>query len=337
MQLGKDSKLWAIVLAGGDGTRVRDFLAQLCGGRGIKQFCAVIGRRSMLEHTLARVEHLIPRSRVLVIVSQHHREEAMSQLAHWPSENIVFQPCNRGTAPGILLPLAHIAQREPFATVAIFPSDHFILDEERFLNHVRTAVIETQRFPRELTLLGMTPTELGEDYGWIEPGEPEEGRETRSVRCFWEKPSPLKAHALLRRGALWNTFVGVARADALWKMARQTAPDLDRDFTIIRRAITVSSLHAEEITARMYHAMRAVNFSADICQPLTERLRVLPTPDVGWSDWGNVDRILMSLQQLGRLDARLARLQRRAGRMDLPAPFQMRAARVSASHRSEPS
>src|SRR4029453_15661799 len=43
---------WAIVLAGGEGTRVRAFLQQLCGGRGIKQFCVVVGRQSMLEHTL---------------------------------------------------------------------------------------------------------------------------------------------------------------------------------------------------------------------------------------------------------------------------------------------
>lgn len=45
-------QLWGIVLAAGEGTRVRPFLSQLCGGRGIKQFCAVIGRRSMLKHTL---------------------------------------------------------------------------------------------------------------------------------------------------------------------------------------------------------------------------------------------------------------------------------------------
>ena len=118
-------KLWGIVLAGGEGTRVREFLSQLCGGRGLKQFCAVVGRRSMLEHTLARVERLIPRERMLVVVCQDHRPEASQQLAHWPQENVVWQPANRDTAPGILLPLAHISHRDPLATVAVFPSDHF--------------------------------------------------------------------------------------------------------------------------------------------------------------------------------------------------------------------
>ena len=62
-------QLWGIVLAAGEGTRVREFLAQVCGGRGIKQFCAVTGCRSMLQHTLDRVEQLIPRERTLIVVS----------------------------------------------------------------------------------------------------------------------------------------------------------------------------------------------------------------------------------------------------------------------------
>jgi CTP:molybdopterin cytidylyltransferase MocA len=82
----QEHKLWGIVLAAGEGTRVRAFLAQLCGGCGIKQSCAIIGRRSMLEHTLARVERLIPRERILVVVSTDHREEVSAQLAHWPAD-----------------------------------------------------------------------------------------------------------------------------------------------------------------------------------------------------------------------------------------------------------
>lgn len=335
MQLRQDRKLWGIVLAGGEGTRVREFLAQLCGGRGIKQFCAVIDHKSMLEHTLARVERLIPRARVLVIVSQDHREEAEPQLAHWPRENVIFQPHNRDTAPGILLPLAHITQREPFATVAIFPSDHFILDEVRFLDYVRAAIIETRRFPHELTLLGVTPTELEEGYGWIEPGEPEEHRGTRSVCRFWEKPSPLQAHALLRRRALWNTFVGVAQANTLWEMIRQAAPDLYLDFMSIRRAITFP--HTREIIESVYGSMREVNFSTEICRPLVERLRVLPASDVGWSDWGCERRILQSLQQLGRFDECLRRLRRRAGEREFLLPLPKRMALVSAPRRPESS
>ncbi len=87
-QESQAGQLWGIVLAGGNGTRVRGFLSQLCNNRGIKQYCAVVGRRSMLEHTLARVEMLIPRQRILVVVSEDHQPEISQHLAHWPSEKM---------------------------------------------------------------------------------------------------------------------------------------------------------------------------------------------------------------------------------------------------------
>ncbi len=301
--------LWGIVLAGGKGTRTRDFLTRLCGGRGIKQFCAVIGRRSMLQHTLARVERLIPRERVLVVVSPEHREEVNQQLQHWPLENIIFQPLNRETAPGILLPLAHVSQRDPFATVAIFPADHFILDEDRFMETVDTAATEVRRFVGEVVLLGATPTGADDGYGWIEPGTKDLGRDTRAVRYFWEKPETHKAYGLLKQGAVWNTFVCVAQATALWKLTRQAAPDLERDFALIRHLLPTK--HAAFITERVYQRIESVNFSSAICQVLPSRLRVLAMPDVGWSDWGSPKRICKTLQQMGRVEECLQRLQQR--------------------------
>ena len=312
--------LWGIVLAGGEGTRVRDFLTQLCGGRGIKQFCAVTGRRSMLEHTLARVERLIPRERILIIVGTHHRPEVEAQLAHWPPDNVIFQPASRDTAPGILLPLAHVSHRAPFTTVAIFPSDHFVLAEERFMSSVAQAVEETRRFRQDITLLGMTPTELEDGYGWIEPGTQIPGRNTLAVQRFYEKPSPLRAQELLRQGALLNTFVCVAQANTVWELVRQAVPELYQDFLLIRNALRTP--HAEEVIARVYGTMQPVNFSSAICEPFAARLRVLPVPDVGWSDWGSAERILASLHRMGKLEECLARLRRRGGKIpsDFPIP-----------------
>ncbi|MEW6298367.1 MAG: sugar phosphate nucleotidyltransferase [Thermodesulfobacteriota bacterium] len=326
MRREPEHKLWGIVLAAGEGTRVRPFLQRLCGGRGIKQFCAVIGRRSMLEHTLARVERLIPRERIVVVVSQHHRDEAARQLAHWPAENVVYQPANRDTLPGILLPLAHITYRSPLATVAVFPSDHFILDEETFMAMVGRAAAEVHRFPQELILLGVTPDRAEDGYGWIEPAQAEAGRDSRAVRRFWEKPSHVQIRALLARGALWNTLVFVVHATTLWEMSRQVAPDLCQTFHSIR--LMLHSAHADLFTAHAYETMRAVNFSHGVCERLGSSLRVLPVPDVGWSDWGRAERILASLQRLGKLNDCLGRLRHQGG----AAPFPERSRRRPTPH-----
>jgi mannose-1-phosphate guanylyltransferase len=164
----------------------------------------------------------------------------------------------------------------------------------------------------------MTPTGIDDGYGWIEPGETEVGRTTRAVRHFWEKPTPLKAYALLRRGALWNTFVCVARASTIWEMARQATPELYREFMDIRRALPKP--HAATVIENIYHLMRPANFSADVCEPLVSKLRVLPAPDVGWSDWGSVERVCATLEQLGKLDERFAHLHCRPGEVSRPLP-----------------
>lgn len=307
---------WAIVLAGGEGTRVRTFLQQLCGGRGIKQFCTVIGRRSMLEHTLARIESRIPRERIVVVVSRDHGDETARQLAHWPVENVIVQPRNRDTAPGILLPLAHISRRDPLATVALFPSDHFILAEEQFMSAVDVAVGETQRFPGNLTLLGVAPEEDG--YGWIEPADKDGGRQTHAVCGFWEKPSPVQRRTLLAREAVWNTFVCVGHASTVWEIIRQTVPDLYGDFLTIRHALDRPS--AMRVIDAVYTQMRPVNFSTAVCEQLPGKLRVLPIPDIGWSDWGSEERILSTLQRIGKVDEVLARLRRHGSKAILPAP-----------------
>ena len=298
---------WGIVLAGGEGNRVREFLSALCGGRGIKQFCSVLGRRSLLQTTLDRVQRLIPRERILIIVDKRHRPEAAVQLAGWPEENIIYQPANRETAAGILLPLAHVSYRCPDATVAVFPSDHFICNERVFINYVAKAFEETEVFPQSAILLGMTPDRMEEGYGWISSWEDRNGKASRAVRGFWEKPAPSHAEELMRDGALWNTFVFAARASTLWEMTRQTVPNLYRVFSGVRLMLGTSQ--AQKYIEQTYAHLCAVNFSSAILARCAARLRVLPVPDIGWSDWGSADRILDSAMRMGRVGELAARLK----------------------------
>lgn len=304
-KLSRDEHQWGIILAAGEGVRVRDFLARLCGGRGIKQFSAVLGNQTMLDRTRARVRQLIRADHIVVVVSEDHRAEVSQQLSDWPPENIIFQPTNRDTAAGVLLPLAHVTHRDPLATVAIFPSDHFIVDEKQFMRCVQQALWETEWFPQNLTLLGVTPDGIEEGYGWIELEE-SDGRYTSGVRRFWEKPPQPQAYALWQQGALWNTFVCVATAGMLWQLIREVAPDLYKDFLVIRQAI--GTPEEERVVKEVYRHLRKLNFSSDICQRRPRQLRVLPVPPVGWSDWGSSDRIIATFEQLGKKDELRTRL-----------------------------
>jgi len=302
------ANVWAVVLAGGEGTRVRSFLQQLCGGSGIKQFSAILGARSMLRCTLDRIGRLIPPERTLIIVGRHHRDEIEKQLPHWPRENIVFQPVNRDTAPGILLPLAHVTARDADATVAIFPSDHFVLNEDRFMAAVDKALRDADRNRDKLVLLGMLPERGAEtEYGYIKLAHRASDGHAAPVSGFVEKPPLAYARELIRQGALWNTMVFVAHNTALWDMTAQTAPVLYHAFRLIQ--MTLHSPRSAEWVERIYDNIPNVNFSSAICAPLARRLRVLPVTDVGWSDWGTVGSILRTVEKLGRADDLFGRLE----------------------------
>lgn len=293
------SNVWAIVLAGGEGTRVRSFLKQICGGSGLKQFSTIIGERSMLRCTLDRVERLIPAERILIVVGAHHREEVEKQLNHWPSQNIIFQPANRDTAPGILLPLAHITARDPQATIVVFPSDHFVRDEQRFIGAVGIALEDSRANPGKMVLLGMTP-QAGEEteYGYIKVARKSANGAAKPVAGFVEKPPLSRARELIQQGALWNTMVFVAHNTTLWEMVKQTAPVLYHAFRLVQ--ITLHTVHAKRVLDQVYESISSVNFSSAICQPLASSLRVLPVADVGWSDLGTARSILRTAQKLGR-------------------------------------
>lgn len=75
----------------------------------------------------------------------HRRGEALRQLTHWPQENIIYQLANRDTAPGILLPFPYITHRRPSVTVIVSPSDHFVRDENRFMDAVAGVLAALKR------------------------------------------------------------------------------------------------------------------------------------------------------------------------------------------------
>jgi len=119
----RDSE-WAVILAGGDGTRLKCLTRKIAGDERPKQFCSVLGNRTLLEETRQRAAHELARERTLYVVNRAHEEFYAPILAREPLQNILVQPSNRGTAPAILYSLLRIAAVDPKALVAFFPSDH---------------------------------------------------------------------------------------------------------------------------------------------------------------------------------------------------------------------
>jgi mannose-1-phosphate guanylyltransferase len=308
-----------IVLSAGDGTRLRDLVHQHRGDDLPKQYVNFVGSRSMLEHTWDRAERLIPRENLYAVVAKQHLRfrEVHRQLMLKPAENVIIQPANRETAPGILLPLLHIYKRNPDALVALFPSDHFVLEEERFMSYVDDAFRLVEANPSRLVLLGLGPDGPDPEYGYIVPGRGIDASlpdSARRVEMFVEKPSLDGARKIIARGALWNTLIMVFACNTLLAVIRRAAPEIYHSFEPIQNAIGTAD--EQEVTEQVYQKLPSLNFSKGLLEalPFEHRgsLLVLPVRGVTWSDWGTSDRLsntlnLLSAERYGQRDRTVAK------------------------------
>ncbi|MGH9367800.1 MAG: sugar phosphate nucleotidyltransferase [Thermoanaerobaculia bacterium] len=290
------TRLWAVVLAGGQGRRLEPLTRALYGTGIPKQFAVLSGDRSLLQTTIERIAPLVPFERILVVICKTHEDTARQQLARYPGVELVIQPRNLDTAVGILLPLARVLTRDPAARAAIFPSDHHVSRPEAFLEAAHGAASLAQREPARLVLLGAVPDTAETEYGWILPGPAlswADPRAARAVSWFVEKPSAPVAQRLFERGALWNTFASVGRVAAYWELAKRHLPSHAAEFEAYVAA-AASRGGADEMLERLYARMAPANFSRAILER-AGGLAVLPVAGSGWCDWGSPRRVFQSL------------------------------------------
>ena len=291
---------WAVILAGGDGTRLQSMTRAITGDNRPKQFVPVIGGATLLDQTRLRVSRSVLPDQTLIVVTNKHRRFYESLANEIPPNLLLQQPENKGTAPAILYALLRVAKRSPQAVVALFPSDHYFSDDEEFMAHIDTAFAAVQAQPQTVTLLGITPTSAEKEYGWIEPQRSVLGSAVRSitrVQRFWEKPSATLAASLMERGCLWNSFVMVGRVDALLRMTRAALPEMFARF----KALTPKFETAVEqkALAGLYSTIKDTNFSHEVLSLRPQDLAVMRVGDVGWSDLGEPSRVLAALAHLG--------------------------------------
>lgn len=296
--ISSHSNRWGLVLAGGDGTRLKSFTRRIAGYELPKQFCPILSSKSLLHETLDRVSRIVPPAQTVVSVNRAHRRfylpmfQAAQQL-------LVEEPCNRGTAPAILHALMRLYEMAPSALVALFPSDHYFGNESRFVNYIDSAFDAASYSDETVVLLGAEATGPEEAYGWIEPeiSVTSAAQNLLSVRRFVEKPDARLANELWRRGALWNTFVLVAHVTTLLQMFILEMPRLYSSFGDIR--LVLGTMFEAEVLARLYHQLPTSCFNDAILQRSAANLTVMPMRGIEWCDLGQPERVIRVVRQMG--------------------------------------
>ena len=282
---------WAIVLAGGEGTRLQSLTRKIEGDPRPKQFSRIFGDRSLLGHTRTRLRPVFKNERMLFVVMRDHHHYYRSELADVERANVLEQPSNRGTAVAIIGSLLQLLQYKPDAIVGIFPSDHYYADDDAFAMTVESAISVSKIHRDSIILIGAKPQWPEIEYGWIEPG-PRIKNVCRSpvftVSQFCEKPPLYEARDLMLHGGLWNTFVAVGRAGAFLNLLAVThMPALTR----VARAVSHRDLGS------VYGKIDSIDFSRDVLSREPRSLLVMEDAASGWADLGHPERVISTLNR----------------------------------------
>ena len=284
-------KLYAVIMAGGKGTR----FWPLSRPQRPKQLLKLLSARSLIRESVERVLPLFGRRNTLVVTVDEHHRAVLRELPLLPKNNFLIEPQGNNTAPCIGLAAVELSARDPDAIMAVLPADHWVSDPRRFSRTLRAAMRLAQRHDVLITL-GIRPDYPETGYGYILKGR----KAARSnampvyrVDGFEEKPNLKRARQLTRRGALWNSGIFIWRAAAILESLRRYAPAIARGLERIQeitrgRGLATLSPKALSVLRREYRKMPNISIDYAVLEKAGSEGRVVTLEaDFGWSDVGN--------------------------------------------------
>jgi mannose-1-phosphate guanylyltransferase len=171
-----------------------------------------------------------------------------------------------------------------------------VADEPILSESLRQAVTQLAVHPDDVHVLGIEPDIPDEELGYIVPKE-DDGHVSFGVKNFVEKPAVAQARELIGRGGLWNSFILVARVQALLDLFTRRIPEIVME---MREIVRLRAQHGNnyEALVDLYDRLPNIDFSHHIMRGQEAHLRVLMVPSCGWSDLGTPKRIMSVLQRL---------------------------------------
>ena len=158
--------IYALILAGGSGER----FWPLSRRAQPKQLLRLVSKKTLLEETVARLDGLVSRERILILTNTEQEAAVRKLLTDFPSENVLAEPAKRDTAAAVALGTGWVAARDHAATMAVLPADHIIANRAAFQETLALAA-EAAEETGELVTIGIKPTWACPGFGYIEQGK----------------------------------------------------------------------------------------------------------------------------------------------------------------------
>jgi mannose-1-phosphate guanylyltransferase len=272
-----DEELWAVVLAGGIGSR----FWPLSSSHRPKQVLALVSERPLIAETVARLEPLVPNERILVVTSADIAGQIRAAIPMVPERNILVEPRPLGTAASLAWAAGEVRHRA--GPDAIFCSIHADL-AVAFVDAFRHTLREASRVAATsdaLVAVGVESTRAETGFGYLVPGLPLRSDQPLieggacHVVAFEEKPARPRAEALIREGALWNSGIFVWRTRVILNALAQHCVEIGS---------ALPSIESRD-QERFISDARSISIERGLLERCAGNLVVVPG-EFGWDDVG---------------------------------------------------
>lgn len=284
-----------VVFAGGVGTR----LWPLSRKNTPKQFGKIIGEKSTLQETVARLLPEFSAEDIYIATGSKYNETVMSQLPTIPRGNFFFEPMMRDVGPAIGLVSFLLDKKFSDEPVAILWSDHLVKNVEEFRKVLRMAESEVTGGKSDFVFIGQKPRFANQNCGWIELGEKlgsENQEEIYKFKRLCYRPKLEEAEQFFQNANyVWNLGYFVTTPHYLVDLFKMYVPDMYEKLSVVKESFDTVSF--ESVLEEIYPTLEKISFDDAILVKLSpDKLTVIST-DLGWSDVGAWDALKEALSQ----------------------------------------
>jgi len=288
-----ESHVYAVILAGGSGTRFWPKSRQKLP----KQLCRLGGaKETMIEITLGRLDGFIPPERRIIVT---HRDQAAltRKIVGDRCGKVIAEPDARNTANALALAALEISKKAPGKNpiMVSLHADHVIEKVDLLNNAIRTAIDVAKM--GDLCLLGVVPRYPETGYGYIEKGPELSMKGVFKVASFREKPDQETARSYVgSKKFFWNAGLFVFPVNVLLEEIKAKLPASVTGLSSLLGAADSFEKVDPKAMADLYRQLPKISIDHAVLE-VSRRVSVVEA-DIGWQDVGSWD----ALSQCFRMD-----------------------------------
>lgn len=253
-----------------------------------KQFLDILNTgKTFIQDTYERFAEIVPKENFLVVTNAGYKKLVLEQLPELTEDQVLSEPIGRNTAPCIAYAAFRLKSVNPEALMIVTPSDHLVLNPERF----REVVGEAAGFAENndaLVTIGLKPTRPATGYGYIQAQKPVSEDGINKVRTFTEKPNKELARLFIESGDFfWNSGIFIWRTDVILKALKEYLPEVHQLFASIGQYYNTPE-EQKHINA-IYPECRGISVDYAVMEKAPNVY--MRAGDFGWSDigtWGSL-------------------------------------------------